>query len=101
MLNLANKLSKDVIKGLNICTVITKRTSEKNEIKKTVTNLKIAMVRAGADAFVVGGIAFFGSLIALGFSDVLDSVKISFVSSLTTAGLAFFNEMREQLKSKK
>jgi len=101
MLNLAHTLSKDVIKVLHICTVVTKRTQEKHEIKKTVTNFKIAVVRAGADAFVVGGIAFFGSLIALGFSDMLDSLKISFISSITTAGLAFFNEVREQLKSKK
>lgn len=101
MLNLARTLSIDVIKVLHICTVVTKRTHNENEIRKTVTNVKIAMVKAGADAFVVGGIAFFGSLIALGFNDMFDSLKISFISSITTAGLAFFNEVREQLKLKK
>ena len=59
---------------------------------------QIAAIRAGLDSFIVGGISFFASLIAIGYDDFSLNLKLSFISSVSMAGLCFFNELKNLMK---
>lgn len=77
-----------------ICTVI-KCGHDKNQ--EFITKCKRAALRSAIDTVIVGGISFFSSLVAVGYVNLLVSIKIAFISSVVTAGLTFFTEMRNEI----
>ncbi len=62
--------------------------------------LEVAAARAAVDAFIVGGISFFASFGALGFDNPILNIKLCLFSACTMCGLAFFNELKVQMRRK-
>lgn len=74
--------------------IMTKPDSETREFFRKI---KKAVIYSLIDTIIVGGIAFFSSMIAIGYDDLLVNIKIAFISSVVTAGLAFFTEMKSSV----
>lgn len=72
-----------------------------DQIHSLKLKIQIAGIRAITDAFIVGGISFFSSVIALGYPKVILSLDITLFSSVTMAALAFFNEMKNEFDREK
>lgn len=77
--------------------VISTIVESNGEIQEFFKRVKKAAIYSSIDTVIVGGIAFFSSIVAIGYDDLLTNVKISFISSVVTAGLAFFTEMRSSV----
>lgn len=59
--------------------------------------LKQVAIRCLLDAVVVGGIVFFSSLVGIGWQNLIEVARISFLSASVTAGLNFFYSLRKYL----
>jgi len=98
MLKLSDSFSSTIIQYLVIA-----RASKSNEKTRTLhdfgTKVRIAVAVALVDSFIVGGIAFFSSMMALGYVDILMNIKISFFSSAVMGGMTFFNELKKQVST--
>lgn len=70
-----------------------------NETKDFIKKVKKAVIYSLIDMIIVGGIAFFSSMVAIGYNDLLMNIKIAFFSSIVTAGLTFFTEMRDKIRN--
>jgi len=92
MLQLTDNTIETMLKHL----VIMRVDGNKKEHKIiNIDKLKYILLRSFIDAIVVGGISFFSSMIALGYSDILLNIKISVVSSIVTSGLTLFTELKK------
>lgn len=81
-----------------ICTMIGPNNNlGDNDIQDFFKHIKRATIHSFADTICVGGIAFFSSLAAIGYNDLIVNIKIAFISSIVTAGLSFFTEMRNKI----
>ncbi len=102
MLQMSDSLTSALISRLILTQVSGgKASGQKTAILNSLqTRLEIALARAGIDCFVVGGITFFASFAALGYSDLSLNLRMSGFSAITTAGLAFFHGMQSQMKHK-
>lgn len=81
-----------------ICTVIERHNNNDNDTQEFLKRVKKAAIYSFVDTIIVGGIAFFSSIAAIGYDDLLMNVKIAFISSVVTAGLSFFTGMRNKIK---
>lgn len=107
MLSLTRNVSSSIIYYLIISKVIENKKSKNiniiNQLK--IEQLKAIFVIAFIDAFVVGGIVFFstmiGSVAGIGYNNLVENIKLALLSSIFTAGLTFFNELKTQLKKSK
>ncbi len=100
MLRLSESLVPLIIQRLVIVQIMGGKPSRNDMIHSLRLRLEVASARAVVDSFIVGGISFFASLIALGHADILINFKISCFSSFTMAGLTFFNELKIHMKQK-
>ena len=92
MLQLTDNTIETMLKHL----VIMRVDGNKKEHKIiNIDKFKYILLRSFIDAIVVGGISFFSSMIALGYSDILLNIKISVVSSIVTSGLTLFTELKK------
>lgn len=92
MLQLTDNTIETMLKHL----VIMRVDGNKKEHKIiNIDKLKYILLRSFIDAIIVGGISFFSSMIALGYSDILLNIKISVVSSIVTSGLTLFTELKK------
>lgn len=98
MLKLSECFSSVIIQNL-IVMRISKYRHPSEKVVSIRTKFQIAAVNAVMDAFIVGGISFFASLAALGYSNLLVNIEVCLYSSVTMAGLAFFNDMKQQFKN--
>lgn len=87
-------LYNQIMKVPVICTMV----YGDNEIQEFFKRVKKAVIYSFIDTVIVGGIAFFSSIVAIGYDDLLVNVKVAFISSVVTAGLAFFTEMRNKIE---
>jgi hypothetical protein len=91
MLQLTDSTIEIMLKYL----IIIRVDSSKKEHKIIhIDKLKYILLRSFIDAFVVGGISFFSSMIALGYDDILLNIKLAIVSSVITSGLTLFTELK-------
>jgi Na+-driven multidrug efflux pump len=79
------------------------RVSQTTEKTKTIhdlsTKIRLAVAIALVDSFIVGGISFFSSMLALGYGDIILNIQIALFSSLTMGGLTFFGELKKQIST--
>lgn len=99
MLRLSDSLTVFVVQHLIIARVSSNPVRKTDALRTMRLRLEVASVKALADAFIVGGISFFASLAALGYGDLIVNIRISLFSSITMAGLAFFNELRSKMRT--
>jgi len=100
MLRLSESLVPLIIQRLIIAQIVSSKSGRSEVIHSLRLKLEIAAARAAVDSFIVGGISFFASLVALGYQTPLINIKLSLFSAFTMAGLAFFNELKVQMKHK-
>uniref|UniRef100_A0A6M3LDX6 Uncharacterized protein n=1 Tax=viral metagenome TaxID=1070528 RepID=A0A6M3LDX6_9ZZZZ len=100
MLRITESLVPIVINHLVLIQVSNWKSRRTEELRSLKMKLEIAIVRAIIDSFIVGGISFFASLVALGTVDISVNIEMCFLSATTMAGLAFFNEMKSQMGRK-
>lgn len=93
MLHTGMMIYNKIVSIPTIC-IMTKPDSETQEFFRRV---KKAAIYSMIDTIIVGGIAFFSSMIAIGYDDLFINTKIAFISSIVTAGLAFFTEMKSSI----
>ncbi len=70
------------------------------ETEQLLLRFKRAAMYSFVDAILVGGVTFFSSMAVSGYDNLLMSIKIALISSVVTAGLTFFTEMRYKIKYK-
>ncbi len=100
MLRLSESVTPLIIQRLIIAQVISGGGRKTEALHTLRLRLEVAAARAAVDAFIVGGISFFASLGALGFENLMLNIKLSTFSACTMCGLAFFNELKSQIKHK-
>lgn len=93
MLHMGNIIYNRIIGISTVCATI----NNDNDIQKFLKRIKKAVLYTTIDTIIVGGIAFFSSMVAIGYDDLLTNAKIAFISSAVTAGLTFFTEMRSSV----
>jgi len=92
MLQLTDSTIEVVLKHL----IIMKVTENNKEHKLIhINRLKYILLRSSIDAFIVGGISFFSSMIVLGYDNILLNIKVAAISSTVTSGLTFFTELKK------
>lgn len=98
MLYLGDKLYNRIVSIPIICTMIGPNNNlGDNELQDFFRHIKSAAIHSFVDTIFVGGITFFSSLAAIGYNDLIVNIKIAFFSSVVTAGLSFFTEMKNRL----
>ncbi len=100
MLRLSESVTPLIIQRLIIAQVISGGGRKTEALHTLRLRLEVAAARAAVDSFIVGGISFFASFAALGYQTPMINIKLSFFSATTMAGLAFFNELKSQMKQK-
>lgn len=71
--------------------------TECDDSREFLKRVKNAAIYSLIDTIIVGGIAFFSSMVAIGYDNLLINVKIAFISSIVTAGLSFFSELKGKI----
>lgn len=90
MLNITENLL--AITGINIsCTVADDRIIKTNMLAEI-------MLKAIADAIVVGGIVFFSTLASIGYQNLNENLYTALLSSTMASGLSFFTDLRKNKK---
>jgi len=97
MLKTGDRLTSSFIQYLIIMQA-SRRSDTVRAFQSIRCKFQIAAIRAGLDSFIVGGISFFASLIAIGYDDFALNLRLSFISSFAMAGLCFFNELKNLMK---
>jgi hypothetical protein len=70
------------------------------KLKSLLKRCKKAASHSLADTITIGGITFFSSMMAIGTDNLLLNVKISFISLIIAAGLAFLTDIRSEIVEK-
>ncbi len=92
MLQLTDSTIEIMLKHL----IIIRIDSNKKEHKIIhLDKLKYILLRSFIDSIIVGGISFFSSIVALGYSDILLNLKLATISSIVMSGLTFFTELKK------
>lgn len=95
MLHIGTIVYSRIVSIPTICTTI----NSDNDTGEFLKRVKNAAIYSFIDTVLVGGIVFFSSMVATGYDNLLVNVKISLISSVITAGLTFFTEMRNKIKT--
>ncbi len=64
------------------------------------SNLGVIILRTLLDAFTVGGITFFSTMLGLGYANLIENCKIALISAVMMGGLSFFTELKRKTKVK-
>lgn len=100
MLCLSESLIPLIIQRLIIAQVSSSGGRMSEAFRTLKLRFEVATSRAIVDSFIVGGITFFSSMIAIGYGDIMVNIKISLSSSIMLGGLTFFNSLRTLVSNK-
>ncbi len=90
MLNITENIV-ELLELIPLC-VATDRTMVRKRILAEV------IIKAVADAIIVGGIVFFSTLASIGYQNINENIYTALLSSTVASGLSFFTELKKTEK---